>query len=162
MGSPAQFINERLFWRKVDTGDPAECWIWKNARFKSGYGLVTYLNPDPNGALQLNARAHRVSYEFTHGEISEKICVLHTCDNRACCNPSHLYLGDRKQNARDRILRSKSSGGLYLTDVKKIRSLLQERRPIKSISKSFGVSGSCISHIKAGRTWDLNAESDVA
>jgi hypothetical protein len=33
---------------------------------------------------------------------------LHTCDNRACCNPDHLYAGTPNQNTYDRLNRKRS------------------------------------------------------
>lgn len=48
--------------------------------------------------------AHRASWIIHNGDPGES-CVLHDCDNRRCCNPGHLYLGDKKQNRADFMAR---------------------------------------------------------
>lgn len=35
--------------------------------------------------------------------------VLHTCDNPACINPAHLYLGTSKDNMQDQLARERHS-----------------------------------------------------
>lgn len=46
--------------------------------------------------------AHRASYERKNGSIPEGKLICHTCDNRKCINPNHLYAGTYGDNARDR------------------------------------------------------------
>lgn len=50
---------------------------------------------------------HRASWLIHKGSLPETpLCVLHKCDNRACCNPKHLYLGTKKDNRRDFMQRN--------------------------------------------------------
>lgn len=73
------------------------CWEWTKGRIGSPkclYGMM-HIN-------RKNKLAHRISYELHKGEIPEGRLVLHRCDNAKCVNPDHLYLGDAKQNAKDR------------------------------------------------------------
>lgn len=37
--------------------------------------------------------------------------VCHTCDNRICCNPAHLYVGTAASNTRDMMVRGRHSRG---------------------------------------------------
>lgn len=51
--------------------------------------------------------AHRVaallSGKITDLRATRDTLVLHTCHNRKCVNPHHLYIGTHKDNARDMI-----------------------------------------------------------
>lgn len=79
------------------------CWIWIGSiwRNSSGYGAF-YTG-------QNNVQAHRVSYELYKGPIPEGLLVLHTCDNRICVNPDHLYVGTNTDNMIDRGIRNPDS-----------------------------------------------------
>src|SRR5947209_19812053 len=84
------------FWRRVVVAGADDCWVWTGARSKSGYGRIGA--DRPRRVLQ----AHRVAYELTNGvHLPPEDCVLHRCDNPPCCNPAHLFLGDRAVNNAD-------------------------------------------------------------
>jgi len=69
------------------------CWEYNGYRDRDGYGLASFKNQ--------NWQAHRLSYFFTHGTIPKMMCVCHTCDNRSCINPDHLWLGTHQDNMTD-------------------------------------------------------------
>jgi hypothetical protein len=81
------------FWRRVEGRTLDECCPWTGQVFqKTGYGLVHVSLP--RGARK-SLYAHRVAWTLaTRMAIPERVLVRHWCRTRACCNPTHLYLGD--------------------------------------------------------------------
>jgi hypothetical protein len=54
----------------------------------------------PNYVWVQGIRAHRLSFKLNKGPLKGKL-VLHTCNNKWCINPDHLYLGGKRENFRD-------------------------------------------------------------
>ncbi|HEY1878686.1 MAG TPA: HNH endonuclease signature motif containing protein, partial [Caulobacteraceae bacterium] len=78
------------------------CHIWMGWRELHGYGRM--------GVKGRSQMVHRVAWELANGPIPDGKIVMHTCDNRRCCNPEHLKLGTHGENLRDRLKKGRGKG----------------------------------------------------
>lgn len=90
--------------------------------------------------------AARISYELYRGPIPKGKLVLHTCDNPACVNPDHLYLGTNFDNMRDRAVRDRF-GKVKSDDVSLIIRMYNAGIYQWEIAKYFGISQGNVSMI---------------
>ncbi len=118
------------------------CWYWIGHTNNHGYGIFTIKHK--------NLKASRVSYSIYKGDIPDKMNVLHTCDNRSCVNPDHLYIGGQSENMRDMLSRNRWINKLTLEDVAFIRSSNDD---YKSLALRFGVKDRTIYKVKTYRSW---------
>lgn len=93
------------FWQKVDKNGPIHpkfgpCWLWIGGKNQHGYGQIQ--NYDKK------MEVHRFSWIHLVGEIEGGLFVLHRCDNPACVNSAHLFLGTQRDNMLD--MRAKGRG----------------------------------------------------
>lgn len=146
-------IDTVRFWLKVRK-EPDGCWFWVASVNKDGYGQ--FWNA---GSMH---KAHRVSYFLEHGVEAGDQLVLHTCDNAACVNPAHLYLGDDAQNMRDRDARGRGrqpkgedAGPAKLNEeqVRSIRFALSIGVSAKRLAGQHKMSVSAIEKIGNRSTW---------
>jgi hypothetical protein len=79
--------------------DQNDCWNYIASTNNEGYGYIRV-----NGK---RTKAHRISYEHFVGPISDGAFVLHKCDNPACVNPDHLYVGTQLDNVKDMYIHGK-------------------------------------------------------
>lgn len=174
-----QFKNK--FWRRVNKNGPLpdqknhhytgleRCWQWTGRSLNRGYGSIQF-----RGRV---IKSHRGSYELSIGPIPRGMWVLHKCDNKLCVNPSHLFLGTRKDNVDDmmkkgrhrvpsgdahtarlhpeRMYRGVQNTASKLDDdkVRSIRIMRSNGEHFRVIAKRFGVSSRAIVLITQRKTW---------
>lgn len=158
-GSLARFGQQtERFFTRIQVDDNG-CWNFSDIQPHTGYGKF-----HSNGVTW---RAHRwVMWATGRISSSDKMCVLHQCDNRACVNPDHMKLGDRYDNAQDlknrgrsHLIRSPKLGSknpsakLCEKVVLDIRAAIKSGEMGKSVAARYGVSSTTISEIKSGKVW---------
>ena len=117
-------------------------------------GCWLCIGTGPGGYGRVDGRAaHRLSYELRRGPISAGMLVCHTCDNRRCVNPDHLFLGTHSDNSRD--MAKKCRGATVKLTWDQVREIRRERAadPIPQTARHFGVTYACIRKILRGESW---------
>ena len=118
------------------------CWIWAGSKTNLGYGRIY------DGSNGKRYVAHRLMWELTYGKIPDGMYICHTCDNKLCVNPDHLFLGTQKDNMEDCVNKGRfadksneNNGRCKISngDVIKMRSLFPSYT-IGALSEMFGIS----------------------
>lgn len=125
------------------------CWIWQG-RKHGGYGYCKLLDE------QL---AHRISWRIYRGD-TKGLHVLHSCDNRACVNPNHLFLGTNEDNVKDKVIKGRQTKGIEINTaridedtVREIRRLKQAYWSAKEISDQLKLPYRLTCYVISGDTW---------
>lgn len=146
--------DQKRFFAKIER--TPTCWNWNAGRFESGYGAF--------GLCKKLVKAHRVSFKLHKGEIPEGLMVLHSCDNRRCVNPDHLFAGTHQDNMEDRKKKGRAIGAnkgeahhlakLSTEDVLKIRKAYEAGYTThRELAAQFNVSDSAIGLILNRTNW---------
>lgn len=142
------------------------CWLWTGSVDKRGYGQLRV------ATKMLKYASHVALSEYRGIVVGKGECACHHCDNPACVNPDHLFVGTQRDNMRDaarkgrvnlaglelgrrtpRVAkRGEQTGSAKLTeaDVKAIRSASVG---CLRLARRFGVGPTTIKAVRNGRTW---------
>ena len=152
MGRPRTPLAVR-FRALVDRRGPDECWPWIGDKDRAGYGKIR-----PGGPVDCQ-RANRVAYALEHGSVPDDLCVCHRCDNPACVNPAHLFLGTHGDNARDKVAKGRATAprgeanhNAKLTD-DAVRAIRASSERIYVLARRYGVSDIIIARVRNGTGW---------
>ncbi len=142
---------QERFWACVEKAEG--CWVWQGSVANSGYGTLLV-----NGSLKL---AHRLSYELHKGPIPVGLFACHTCDNRPCVNPDHLFAGTPLDNVLDMMQKGRGLKGeqrhnakLTEKDAAEIRRVYAEGGvSYAKLAEAYGVNRSLVGFVVRGKIW---------
>lgn len=154
------------FWSKVNKDGPVpehmphlgKCWVWTGAKSSGGYGCIAR-----GGARVGVISAHISSWILHFGKVPKSLCICHRCDVPRCVNPSHLFLGTRKDNSQDMLKKGRdnhrygpdnSKTKLTESQVREIRLAYDtEGDSLSEIAEEYGVTIQSIWAIVKWKTW---------
>lgn len=147
--------DKNRFWSKVSIRGENECWEWSGSLHKLGYGHFRI-----GGKYGKIVPSHRVAKMFSCDDFDQSKHCLHRCDNRACCNPSHIWLGTHAENMKDAVSKGRNKtarAGNGYTKIPKEKYLdifnMHKSGLNKSkIARHFGVTPTNIRFILKGIT----------
>lgn len=144
------------FWSKVSPEPMSGCWIWTGSYAKHAthqYGKYTRVR----GA---GGYAHRASWILYRGAIPAGLFVCHKCDNPACVNPDHFFVGTASDNTRDAF--KKGRAGMHLRNRPapkgdEVRRLRASGMRLREIAQAVGISeGGVCRHLYGRRRSGLD------
>jgi hypothetical protein len=138
------------------------CWNWTGTLNrvegeKRRYGRV-FVGSTLDGTGK-RIMAHRASYMAFVEMVPDELCVCHKCDNPKCVNPNHLFLGTKKDNAKDMVKKGRSLSRYgaenpnHKLSSKDVLIIRKSNYSLPELGRKFNVSPNTIFRIKHNQTW---------
>lgn len=146
--------DAKRFWSKVDwrLKSSTECWNWCASTTNGGYGQFSI--------RKRKIGSHRMAFLLVHKSLTPGLDICHTCDNRLCCNPDHLWEGTRAENLADMVTKERSARGernfnskIQERDIPRIYQMWNSGSDFPDIAKAFDVSISQLSLLFNRKIW---------
>lgn len=158
--------SEERFWKHIDKNGPiiypelGQCWMWTGGTTNEGYGIFRL---DSDSTIL----SHRYSYFISNNKELSDLFILHKCDNPACVNPDHLFLGTQSDNLLDASSKlringeNNSNNKLEEVDVLRIKERYKNKESMTEIYKTYSdlVSYMTIVRICHNYRWKYLEES---
>lgn len=132
---------------------PGRCWGIKAECMRGGYKRFS----TSGGGVKSRYLAHRLSYALARGPIPKGMYVCHTCDNRQCVRPDHLFLGYPADNTNDMLLKGRKPTGNSVAGSKltpeTAREVYRSTLSLAETAEIYGVSKKLVLNVKSGRAW---------
>ena len=140
-------------YERADANEETDCLEWQLSTNKDGYGYVWFKGK--------NHYAHRVAFMLANNvELTPDDYICHDCDNPACINPDHLFLGDQQSNMDDMTAKNRAARGerngrakLTQTNVLEIRVLVENGEALEALALQYNVAPSTVADIRDRRIW---------
>ena len=149
-----QSPDQLRFLSYVQKDESTGCWRWTGSKAVTGYCNFFY-----RGTTYLAHRASLLIFDRVK-QLTPGLNVSHSCRDRSCVNPDHLSEKTRSENngsdkKRDGTDNAGSKCHFSKLDWTKVSEIRASNLKVKDLSKTYGVSNSCISSILKGKTWKL-------